>query len=77
MLLMHWLERMDVLPPSDFGVREGYRVFKSLLERPRRRRFENLRKPRSRIGAWLPGICGAYRARVLAHIWNAVRTRRI
>ena len=34
MLLMHWLERMDVLPPSDFGVCEGYRVLKSFLERP-------------------------------------------
>jgi DNA-3-methyladenine glycosylase II len=27
-------ERMDVLPPRDFGVREGYGVLKSLLERP-------------------------------------------
>jgi DNA-3-methyladenine glycosylase II len=26
MLLMHSLERTDVLPASDFGVREGYRV---------------------------------------------------
>jgi DNA-3-methyladenine glycosylase II len=34
MLLMHWLARTDVLPPSDFGVREGYRVLKSLPERP-------------------------------------------
>ena len=35
MLLMYSLERMDVLPVSDFGVREGYRVLKSLPELPK------------------------------------------
>jgi DNA-3-methyladenine glycosylase II len=34
MLLTHWLERTDLLPPSDFGVREGYRVLKSFPEQP-------------------------------------------
>jgi len=32
MLLMYSLERMDILPVDDFGVREGYRALKSLEE---------------------------------------------
>jgi DNA-3-methyladenine glycosylase II len=36
MLLMYSLERTDVLPASYFGVREGYRVLKSLPEQPKR-----------------------------------------
>jgi DNA-3-methyladenine glycosylase II len=34
MLLMYSLERTDLLPASDFRVREGYRVLKSLPEQP-------------------------------------------
>jgi 3-methyladenine DNA glycosylase/8-oxoguanine DNA glycosylase len=30
MLLMYSLERLDVLPVDDFGIREGYRALKSL-----------------------------------------------
>jgi DNA-3-methyladenine glycosylase II len=33
MLLMYSLERLDVLPVDDFGVREGYRALKSLSAR--------------------------------------------
>jgi DNA-3-methyladenine glycosylase II len=32
MLLMYSLERMDIFPDDDFGVREGYRALKSLAE---------------------------------------------
>jgi DNA-3-methyladenine glycosylase II len=32
---MYSLERMDILPADDFGVREGYRSLKSLPEQPK------------------------------------------
>jgi DNA-3-methyladenine glycosylase II len=35
MLLMYSLERMDILPVDDLGVREGYRALKSLPEKPK------------------------------------------
>lgn len=34
MLLIYTLERMDILPVDDFGVREGYRFIKSLPRAP-------------------------------------------
>jgi DNA-3-methyladenine glycosylase II len=34
MLLMYSLERMDILPVDDFGIREGYRALKSLPRQP-------------------------------------------
>lgn len=34
MLLIYTLERIDVMPADDFGVREGYRFLKSLQEMP-------------------------------------------
>ncbi len=37
MLLIYILERMDILPSDDFGVREGYRRLKSLPQAPSRR----------------------------------------
>ena len=42
MLLMYSLERMDVLPADDFGVREGYRLLKSLPEQPKPRAMREL-----------------------------------
>ncbi|MDB5378845.1 MAG: DNA-3-methyladenine glycosylase [Rubritepida sp.] len=34
MLLMYSLERTDILPADDFGVREGYRALKALPQAP-------------------------------------------
>jgi DNA-3-methyladenine glycosylase II len=34
MLLMYSLERTDILPVDDFGVRQGYRALKDLLQAP-------------------------------------------
>jgi DNA oxidative demethylase len=48
MLLMYSLERMDVLPADDFGVREGYRVLKSLPELPKPKELREVSK------AWAP-----------------------
>ena len=45
MLLMYSLERMDVLPVDDFGVREGYRVLKSLADQPRPKALREIARP--------------------------------
>ena len=61
MLLMFTLERPDILPVDDFGVREGYRVLYDLSEQP---------KPRdlAAIGeAWSP-----YRSTAAWYLWRAV-----
>ncbi len=39
MLLIYSLERMDILPADDFGVREGYRRLKGLEVQPTRRQM--------------------------------------
>jgi DNA-3-methyladenine glycosylase II len=55
MLLMYSLERMDVLPVDDFGVREGYRVPKSLPEQPKPkalREISNAWAPHRTVAAW-------------------------
>jgi DNA-3-methyladenine glycosylase II len=55
MLLMYSLERMDVLPADDFGVREGYRVLKALPEQPRPRALQALAaswSPHRTVAAW-------------------------
>lgn len=39
MLLMYSLDRVDVLPADDFGVREGYRSLKSLREQPKPKEY--------------------------------------
>ena len=60
MLLIHTLERPDVLPVDDFGVREGWRVMKSLTEQPSP-------KEMSTIGqAWSP-----YRSTAAWYLWRA------
>ena len=60
MFLIHTLERPDVLPIDDFGVREGWRVMKSLSKQP-------LPKELSKIGlAWSP-----YRSTATWYLWQA------
>jgi DNA-3-methyladenine glycosylase II len=55
MLLMYSLERMDVLPVDDFGVREGYRALKSLPEMPKPKELREIGKawaPHRTVAAW-------------------------
>lgn len=55
MLLIYTLERLDVMPADDFGVREGYRFLKSLDAMPNRREMENagfLCRPYRTVAAW-------------------------
>jgi DNA-3-methyladenine glycosylase II len=55
MLLMYSLERMDILPADDFGVREGYRALKSLPEQPKPSALRELGKawaPHRTVAAW-------------------------
>lgn len=55
MLLMYSLERLDVLPVDDFGIREGYRVLKSLPEQPKPKALREISKawsPHRTVAAW-------------------------
>jgi DNA-3-methyladenine glycosylase II len=53
MLLMYSLERLDVLPVDDFGIREGYRVLKSLPEQPKAlREISKAWSPHRTVAAW-------------------------
>lgn len=59
MLLIYSLERMDILPADDFGVREGYRRLKALEVQPTRRQMIE-------IGlAWSP-----YRTAAAWYLWR-------
>jgi len=61
MLLIFNLQRMDVLPVDDFGVREGWRLLKGLSEQP---------KPKVLAAAgeaWSP-----YRTVAAWYLWRAV-----
>lgn len=61
MLLIFNLQRMDVLPVDDFGVREGWRLLKGLAEQPKP-------KDLAAIGeAWSP-----YRSVATWYLWRAV-----
>lgn len=64
MLLMYSLERMDVLPVDDFGVREGYRVLKSLPEQPKPKILREISK------AWAP-----HRTVAAWYLWRVPRER--
>jgi DNA-3-methyladenine glycosylase II len=64
MLLIYSLERMDVLPADDFGVREGYRVLKSLPEQPKPRAMRELAQ------AWSP-----HRTVASWYLWRMPRMR--
>jgi len=60
MILIFTLERPDVLPVDDFGVREGWRVLKSLAKQP-------LSKELAKIGqGWSP-----YRSVASWYLWQA------
>lgn len=59
MLLMFTLERGDILPADDFGVRDGYRRLKSLDALPTARRMAALGAP------WSP-----YRSAASWYLWQ-------
>lgn len=55
MLLIYSLERMDILPADDFGVREGYRRLKKLEKQPTRKQMIAIGdawKPYRTVAAW-------------------------
>ncbi|MEX3777091.1 DNA-3-methyladenine glycosylase [Pseudomonas sp. MYb118] len=55
MLLIYSLERMDILPADDFGVREGYRRLKGLQVQPTRRQMIEIGlawRPYRTVAAW-------------------------
>ncbi len=55
MFLIYTLERMDILPADDFGVREGYRRFKGLETQLTRKQMIETAKPWSpwrTVAAW-------------------------
>ncbi len=69
MLLMYSLERMDVLPVDDFGVREGYRALKSLAEQPKPKELRRLSEawsPHRTVAAWYLWRIPRERGNVLA-----------
>ncbi len=59
MLLIYTLERSDILPADDFGVREGYRRLKRLEAAPTRRQMMETGR------AWSP-----YRAIAAWYLWR-------
>jgi DNA-3-methyladenine glycosylase II len=64
MLLMYSLERRDILPADDFGVREGYRSLKSLPEQPNPNALREIGK------AWAP-----HRTVAAWYLWRVPRER--
>lgn len=64
MLLMYSLERPDVLPVDDFGVREGYRALKLLPEQPKPKILREIGK------AWSP-----HRTVASWYLWRVPRER--
>lgn len=55
MLLIYGLERPDILPADDFGVREGYRRLKGLQVQPTRRQMIEIGldwKPYRTVACW-------------------------
>jgi DNA-3-methyladenine glycosylase II len=64
MLLMYSLERLDILPVDDFGVREGYRALKSLPEAPKPKELREIGK------AWAP-----HRTVAAWYLWRVPRER--
>ncbi|HTD06746.1 DNA-3-methyladenine glycosylase 2 family protein [Undibacterium sp.] len=66
MLLIHTLERPDILPVDDFGVREGWRVLKSLPQQPKPREL-------ARIGLdWSP-----HRSAAAWYLWRAAEQAKL
>lgn len=66
MLLIFTLGRPDVLPVDDFGVREGWRVLKSLSEQPKPKALAEIGK------AWSP-----YRTAAAWYLWRAAEQAKI
>ncbi|MCY1402109.1 DNA-3-methyladenine glycosylase 2 family protein [Pseudomonas alkylphenolica] len=64
MLLIYTLERMDILPVDDFGVREGYRRLQGLDTQPTRRQMLELGQ------AWSP-----YRTIAAWYLWRVPNPR--
>jgi DNA-3-methyladenine glycosylase II len=64
MLLMYSLERMDILPVDDFGLREGYRALKSLPDQPKPKELHEIGK------AWAP-----HRTVASWYLWRVPRER--
>ena len=60
MLLMFTLNRPDILPVDDFGVREGYRLLHKLDEQPKPRTLAAIGE------AWAP-----YRSTAAWYLWRA------
>ena len=55
MLLIYSLERSDILPADDFGVREGYRRLKELAQQPSRKQMVEIGlawSPYRTVAAW-------------------------
>ncbi|MFD2249562.1 DNA-3-methyladenine glycosylase II [Pseudochelatococcus lubricantis] len=64
MLLMYSLERLDILPVDDFGVREGYRALKGLPEQPKPKALREIAR------AWAP-----HRTVASWYLWRVPRER--
>ncbi|WP_437883196.1 DNA-3-methyladenine glycosylase family protein [Pseudomonas sp. LRF_L74] len=60
MLLIYSLQRMDILPVDDFGIREGYRRLKGLGKAPSPRQLRDLTEP------WQP-----WRSVASWYLWRA------
>jgi DNA-3-methyladenine glycosylase II len=58
--LMHTLHQPDILPVDDFGLREGWRVLKSLEEQPKPKQFGEMGK-----------ILSPYRTTASWYLWRA------
>ena len=61
MFLMHTLHQPDILPVDDFGVREGWRIIKSLETQPKPKQFAEIGKD------WSP-----FRSTASWYLWRAV-----
>ena len=66
MILMFTLARPDVLPVDDFGVREGWRVLKSLDKQPSPKELNNIGQ------AWSP-----YRSVAAWYLWQAANQAKL
>lgn len=58
--LMHTLHRPDILPVDDFGIREGWRILKSLEEQPKPKQLAELGK-----------VLSPYRTTASWYLWRA------
>lgn len=58
--LMHTLNRPDILPVDDYGIREGWRILKSLEEQPKPRQLAEIGK-----------ILSPYRTTASWYLWRA------